>query len=117
MGIQDELWKDVIESLFPQFLHFFALDLAQDVDWDKGYEFLDKELHQIVPKSAESARYVDRLIKVFLKAGEERWVLVHVEVQGYWDEISKIAKISKISKIGVLHSWQSLKFWQFRQWG
>ncbi|OPX25764.1 MAG: hypothetical protein B1H02_00625 [Candidatus Latescibacteria bacterium 4484_107] len=86
MGIQDELWKDVIESLFPQFLHFFAPDLAQDVNWDKGYEFLDKEFHQIVPESAESARYVDRLIKVFLKAGGERWVLVHVEVQGYWDK-------------------------------
>ena len=85
MGLQDELWKDVIEELFPQFLSFFAPDLAQEVDWERGYEFLDKELHQIAPESEERTRYVDRLIKVFLKEGGERWVLVHVEVQGYLD--------------------------------
>jgi len=51
MGVQDELWKDVIEGLFPQFLSFFAPDLSQDVDWERGYEFLDKELHQITPES------------------------------------------------------------------
>ena len=85
MGVQDELWKEVIEGLFPQFLSFFAPDLAQDVDWEKGYEFLDKELHQIAPESAESTRTVDRLVRVFLRGGGERWVLVHVEVQGYWD--------------------------------
>jgi len=56
MGVQDELWKEVIEGLFPQFLRFFAPDLAQDVDWERGYEFLDQELHQIVPESAESTR-------------------------------------------------------------
>ena len=25
-------------------------------------------------------------MRVFLKGGGERWVLVHVEVQGYWDK-------------------------------
>ena len=69
MGVQDELWKDVIEGLFPQFLSFFAPDLSQDVDWEKGYEFLDKELHQIAPESAETTRTVDRLVRVFLRDG------------------------------------------------
>lgn len=41
--IEDELWKDVIEGLFPQFLSFFAPDLSQDVDWEQGYAFLDQE--------------------------------------------------------------------------
>ena len=85
MALEDDLWKDVIEGLFPQFTSFFAPDLAQDVDWERGYEFLDKELHQIAPESAESTRYVDRLVRVFLRDGGERWVLVHVEVQGYRD--------------------------------
>jgi predicted transposase YdaD len=28
---------------------------------------------------------VDKLVKVFLKNGEERWILIHIEVQGYRD--------------------------------
>ena len=85
MAIVDELWKDVIEGLFAQFLAFFAPDLSQDVVWSKGYEFLDQELHQIAPESVETTRYVDRLVKVHLNDRKERWVLVHVEVQGYRD--------------------------------
>ena len=85
MGVEDELWKDVIEGLFPQFLSFFAPDLSQDVAWDRGYEFLDKELHQIAPESTEVTRYMDRLVRVVLKDQQERWVLVHIEVQGYRD--------------------------------
>ena len=73
MGVEDELWKDVIEGLFPQFLAFFAPDLSQDVAWDRGHEFLDQELHQIAPESAETTRYVDRLVKVILKDREEEY--------------------------------------------
>jgi hypothetical protein len=32
-----------------------------------GYEFLDKELQKIAPKSAITKRTVDKLVKVFLK--------------------------------------------------
>lgn len=56
-------------------------------DFDKGFEFLDKELDDIFPKSeSASVRYVDKLVKVYMKNGVERWFLVHVEVQGYKDQ-------------------------------
>jgi len=86
----DELWKDAVENLFPSFINLIAPDFYPHVDWSKPIEFLNKELHQISPKSEETKRYVDRLVKVWMLNGEERWVLVHVEVQGYRDtEFSK----------------------------
>jgi predicted transposase YdaD len=54
---------------------------------EKGFEFLDKELEQIFPPQNDnfSPRYVDKLVKVFMKDGKEEWILVHIEVQGYKD--------------------------------
>jgi hypothetical protein len=42
---------------------------------------LDKELQQIVPQAEQGRRYVDKLVKVWLKGGQERWLLIHIEVQ------------------------------------
>jgi len=79
----DQLWKEAVENLFPDFIKLIAPDFYSHVDWSKTIEFLDKELLQISPKSEETKRFVDRLVKVWMLNGEERWVLVHVEVQGY----------------------------------
>ena len=43
----DELWKNIIEKLFPQFLLYFMPELSADADLTLGYEFLDKELQKI----------------------------------------------------------------------
>lgn len=56
--------------------------MAADIDWEKGYIFLDKELYTITKDAAASTRTVDKLVKVFKKGGEEIWVLVHIEIQG-----------------------------------
>ncbi len=53
-----------------------------DIDWARGYEMLDKELQPIVRQAKHGRRYVDKLVKVWLKNGEEKWILIHVEVQG-----------------------------------
>ena len=52
-----------------------------DIDWSRGYEMLDKELQQIAPDAETGRRVVDVLVKVWRLSGEERWVLVHIEVQ------------------------------------
>ncbi len=79
----DQLWKEAVENLFPDFIKLIAPDFHSHVDWSKPIEFLDKELLQISPKSEETKRFVDRLVKVWMLNGEERWVLIHVEIQGY----------------------------------
>ena len=90
----DEAWKKVIERFFPQLLRFFVPNLYEDVDFSKGVSFLDKEMEQLSIRSVKGAKYVDKLVKVHLKAclelmrrdGKEQWILVHIEVQGYPDE-------------------------------
>jgi hypothetical protein len=81
----DEAWKNVIEKLFPHLLNFFIPDLYSDADLSKGFVFLDKELEKLLKKSKKGAKYVDKLAKVSLKNGNNQWILIHIEVQGYDD--------------------------------
>ncbi len=56
-------------------------------DFEKGFQFLDKELEQLFPvEEMEAPKFVDKLVKVFTKTGKEEWILVHIEVQGYDDK-------------------------------
>lgn len=82
----DEAWKKIIERFFPYMLRFFIPHLYQDVDFSNDFIFLDKELEQLSKKSKKGAKYVDKLVKVQLKDGEDQWILVHIEIQGYSDK-------------------------------
>ena len=86
MKKQDLLWKGIIRELFPWFIQFFFENWRQEIDLGRGFEFLDKELEQILPDSEAKGRRADVLVKVFSPAGKEFWFLVHVEVQGYHDD-------------------------------
>ncbi len=77
----DGPWKEIIEAYFNDFLAFFFPDIHADIDWSKGYEFLDTELQQIVRDAELGKRFADKLVKVWRSNGEELWVLIHVEVQ------------------------------------
>jgi len=84
---KDELWKSIIEDLFEDFMHYFFPNHVHLIDFEKGYTFLDKELHTILPDSENKNRRADKLVKVWLKNGEEKWILIHIEV--VWYEIRK----------------------------
>jgi len=47
----DSPWKEIIEQFFPEFIAFFFPHIFADIDWSRGYEFLDKELQKIVRDS------------------------------------------------------------------
>lgn len=81
----DGPWKEILEDYFQDFLLFFFPEIHADINWDKGYEFLDKELQQIVRDAAIGTRYGDKLVKVWRAGGEELWVLIHVEIQAQPD--------------------------------
>ena len=53
----------------------------RQIDWSQCPESLDKEFQQVIRDAEVGRRYVDKLVKVWTNEGEERWVLVHVEVQ------------------------------------
>lgn len=78
----DSPWKHVLKHFFQFFMEFCLSELAVPIDWSKGYETLDKELQKIVPASQTGKRLSDLLFKVWLKNGEEKWILIHLEIQG-----------------------------------
>ncbi|KPA19131.1 hypothetical protein MHK_000652, partial [Candidatus Magnetomorum sp. HK-1] len=77
----DSPWKEIIEKYFESFMRFFYPEIASDIDWEKGYESLDKELMQITREARVGGRLADKLMKVRKKSGEDTWVLVHAEIQ------------------------------------
>lgn len=81
----DEAWKAAIEQYFEAFVAFFFPVAYEAIDWERGFEFLDQELQQIVRDAEAGTRYVDKLLKVWLKDGAEAWLLLHVEIQSQRD--------------------------------
>jgi hypothetical protein len=77
----DTPWKDALERYFEEFIAFFFPQAHGDIDWTQGYEFLDKELQQVVRDAELGKRLVDKLVKIYRTGSEETWVLVHIEVQ------------------------------------
>ncbi|NER53061.1 MAG: transposase [Symploca sp. SIO1A3] len=78
----DSPWKEALESYFPEFLEFFFPKIYKKIDWQRQWEFLDKELQQVVRDAEVGRRFVDKLVKVWRRNGQQTWVLLHVEIQG-----------------------------------
>ena len=81
----DSPWKDLVEKYFQQFMEFFFPEIAVLIDWQKNYEFLDKEFQKIAVAATAGRRYADKLVKVNELNGREAWVLIHLEIQGQPD--------------------------------
>ena len=52
----DSPWKDILEAYFEECILFFFPYVHADISWDRGYEFLDKELQSIVKIPSNFAR-------------------------------------------------------------
>ncbi len=81
----DSPWKEAIEEYFQECLAFFFPKIHADIDWGAGYQFLDKELEKVVRQSLVAENRVDKLIQVWRNSGEEKWVLLHLEVQNQYE--------------------------------
>jgi predicted transposase YdaD len=84
---KDALWKGIIDNLWDDFILFFFPILANQVDFSRGFEYLDTELQQLLPDNPTLKRHADKLIRVWFLDGEEIWFLIHIEVQGYQDKL------------------------------
>ncbi len=61
----DSPWKEILEAYFPQAMRFFFPETAALIDWERPYEFLDKEFQQISREAEQGKRYADQLVKVW----------------------------------------------------
>ena len=86
----DSPWKEILTAYFPDFMAFFFPAAHDEINWERGHVFLDKELRQVTRDAKIGKRLADKLVKVWRRDGDEIWVLVHVEIQG--SEEGKFAK-------------------------
>ncbi|MDX3916922.1 MAG: hypothetical protein QHC79_25495 [Pseudosphingobacterium sp.] len=80
----DELLKGAFEEWFPEFLRFLYPAADDLFDFEKGLTFKDKELLAIIPdrERRTGKRVADLLVKVFLKDGSEKYILLNTEIEG-----------------------------------
>lgn len=76
----------MIERYFREFIAFFFPDAHRDIDWTRGYSFMDKELRQVARDARLGRRLADKLVKVSRLDGSPVGVLIHIEVQDQVDE-------------------------------
>ncbi len=81
----DSPWKEIVETYLPDFMAFFFPDAHSQIDWERGFEFLDSEFRQVVRDAELGKRFVDKLVKLYLTDGEETWVLIHLEIQSQYE--------------------------------
>lgn len=78
----DTHWKEVITDLFEDFVAFFLPNLYPLIDFSVAPVFLEQELHKIAASNEKKGKTInDKLAKVYLKDGQEKWILIHIEVQ------------------------------------
>ncbi len=81
----DSAWKRALTNHFEACILFFFPHIHAEIDWERRVEFLDNALRAIIGGKKSRNRHADKLVKVFLKTGEPRWLLIHIEVQTQFD--------------------------------
>lgn len=81
----DSPWKDVLERYFQDFMAFFFPEAHADIDWSRGYRWLDTELRQVVRDAKLGRRFADKLVEVQRHDGEPTLVSIHIEVQSQYE--------------------------------
>jgi hypothetical protein len=77
----DTPWKDILDAYFEEFMAFFFPEVYAQIDWSRGFEFMDGELQQLTKESETTRLHTDKLVKVYWLDGSEQLVFLHVEVQ------------------------------------
>src|SRR5690625_83355 len=78
----DGLWKKIIRDLFEEFILFFAPELHSLIDFNRTPNFLQQELYKEIIDNKKGKNIADLIVKVPLKSGTEKWVYIHIKVQG-----------------------------------
>ena len=83
----DGHWKEMIQEFIQEFIEYFLPELYPNVDFNYAPEFLDTELQNILESIGTHKRVLDKLVKVRLKNGQYKWLLIHIEVQSYFEKL------------------------------
>lgn len=74
----DQVFKTLIEAFFSEFMFLFCPAEAALIDFSK-VEFLRKEYFTDIQRG--NRREMDLVVKVLLKNGSEKYILIHIEFE------------------------------------
>ena len=77
----DSPWKETLDRFLRPFLELTFPKVCRRIDWSVEPVSLEQELRAIMPGSDLGPLRADKLIKVRLVDGTDRWLLIHIEVQ------------------------------------
>jgi predicted transposase/invertase (TIGR01784 family) len=80
--VHDTPWKNALDRYFKEGMQLLFPTVYDAINWQQAPEFLDKELQKTLAKGERPKTEADKLVKVQLNTGEEKWLLIHIEVQG-----------------------------------
>jgi len=82
----DTQWKEIISSLFEDFIKFFLPQAYKLINFQYTIQFLEQELYKLIADKYTKGKVInDKLVKVKLKDGEEKWILIHIEIQSAYE--------------------------------
>ena len=84
----DGNWKEIITEFFQEFIAFFLPALYAQIDFSVPVEYLEQELQRIVEAIPNTPKNItDKLVKVRLKNGKDKLILIHIEIQSYFEKL------------------------------
>ena len=88
----DSQWKAAISELSCPFMQLFFPQIAAEIDWDKDWTPLDKELRPRKLRDAVGVREPDLIFGVHRLDGEAGWVTIHIEFQAHQENAAMLAQ-------------------------
>ncbi len=80
----DTPWKKSLRYFLPECLRELFPWVYEMIDWSRKIVWLDNELTRLKLDGSSDEWRVDKLVQVWLKSGESRWLWIHIEIQTQW---------------------------------
>ena len=78
----DIFWKDLITIMLEDFIAFCMPDLHKQIDYTVEPVFLEQEFDKLISDlKKRGIKFCDKLVKVRLKDGTDKWLFIHIEIQ------------------------------------
>ncbi len=77
----DKPWEYIVDIYFEEFMVFFFPAVHKQIDWSRGYEFMEKELQKVVKDAKMNRHLADKLVKVWFKDDKTMVIYIHIDVQ------------------------------------
>ena len=103
----DGAWKEAGRMYLRQIIERYFPAVAAAIAWEHPPVWSNKELSQILGQTGRRNRTVDLLVKLRLRDGGEQWILLHLEIQTFYEE--DFADRLALYNSGLFWKWDTIR--------